>query len=59
MAATYLVKVGGCPVGTITTRGTVVENEYDGTGTYTVRFSTGEVARFRFGQALSVLADQS
>lgn len=59
MGDSYLVKIGGCPVGTITTRGTIVANEYDGHGAYVVRFSTGEVATFRYGQALSVLTDQS
>lgn len=53
---TYLVRVGGCPVGTQTTLGTVTATERDGVEHYLVTFSTGETKRLRFAQALSVIA---
>lgn len=54
--STYLVKVGGCPVGTETTLGTVVEVDKVNIDYYEVTFSTGETRRFRYNQTLSVVA---
>jgi hypothetical protein len=54
---TYLVLVGGCPVGTRTALGTVVEVDRVSIDYTLVTFDTGEVKRYRYNQALPVLAE--
>ena len=56
---TYLVRVGGCPAGTVTTRGTVTNVERPDMDHYRLTFSTGEVAQLRYNQSLSVLTDEA
>lgn len=51
----YLVKVGGCPVGTVTTSGTITDVEKLNIDYYLVTFDTGETRRLRYNQTLSVV----
>lgn len=53
-SSSYMVKVGGCPVGTVTTLGTVVNVERLNIDYTAVTFSTGETKTFRYNQALVV-----
>ena len=54
-ASTYMVRIGGCQVGTVTTLGTIESMEQAGMDYYVVTFSTGEVRRFRYNQAVAVV----
>jgi hypothetical protein len=53
--SSYLVRVAGCTVGTVTTNGTVVANERLDIDYRLVTFSTGEVRKMRYTQALAVV----
>lgn len=52
---TYLVKVGGCPVGTVTTLGTITATTALDINTREVTFASGETRTFRYNQALCVV----
>lgn len=51
----YLVRIGGCSVGTETTNGTITAIEKLSIDYYLVTFSTGESKRLRYNQAVSVV----
>lgn len=55
MSAAYMVRVGGCPVGTVTTSGTITAVEKVNIDHFSVTFDTGETRRMRYNQALVVV----
>ena len=55
-SSTYLVKVQGCPVGTVTTLGTITEVAQLNMDTYVVTFDNGESVTRHWNQTLSVVA---
>lgn len=50
-----LVKIGGCPVGTVTTEGIVTAIEKLNIDYFRVTFDTGESRKVRYNQALVVV----
>ena len=52
----YMVRVGGCPVGTVTTSGTVTAVEKLNIDVFAITFDTGETRKMRYNQALVVVA---
>jgi hypothetical protein len=55
-SSSYLVKVQGCPVGTVTTLGTITEVVKPNIDTYVVTFDNGQTVTRRWNQTLTVVA---
>lgn len=56
MPDTYMVRAGGCTVGTVTVHGVVVAVEKPNVDTFVLTFDDGSTRRLRYNQALAVVA---